>query len=73
MKATSPYATLRALGMGSVAGCVGGTVLGLVYVHGGPSGFYVFCLAVGFVSWGMAEFLDRRARRQQQRNAEKVS
>jgi hypothetical protein len=73
MKATSRYATLRAFGQGTVGGCVGGTVLGLIYVYTGKVGFYGACLVVGLVSWGLAEFLDRRARRGLRPDADRLS
>ena len=68
MKPTSPYATLRAFGVGTVAGCVGAAVLALAFKYLGAVGFYGVCLVVGAGSWGLAEFLDRRARRAQQRH-----
>ena len=73
MKPTSRYATLRAVGQGTVMGCIGGGSLGLVYAYLGETGFYGLCLLVGVSSWGMAELLDRRARRQRQRDAERPS
>lgn len=62
MKPTSRYATLRAFGMGCVLGCIGAASVALIYAYMGATGFYGFCLLVGASSWGMAEFLDRRAR-----------
>jgi len=63
MKPTSRYATLRAFGVGTVAGCIGGAVLGLALVHLGAAAFYGLCCAVGAGAWGLAELLDRRALR----------
>lgn len=63
MKPTSPYATLHAFGVGTVAGCVGAAVLALAFKYLGAVGFYGVCLVVGASSWGLAELLDRRARR----------
>lgn len=63
MKPTSPYATLHAFGVGTVAGCVGAVVLTLAFKYLGVVGFYGVCLVVGASSWGLAELLDRRARR----------
>lgn len=63
MKPTSRYANMRAFGVGTVAGCIGGAVLGLVLVHLGAAAFYGLCFAVGMGAWGLAELLDRRTTR----------
>lgn len=73
MKATSRYATLRAFGMGTVMGCIAGASVALIYAYMGATGFYGVCLLVGVSSWGLAEFLDWRARRQRQHDAERLS
>lgn len=73
MKATSRYATLRAFGQGAVLGCIGGAVAALIFKHLGADGFYGVCLIVGVGSWGLAEFFDRRARRQRQNDAKELS
>ena len=73
MKATSRYATLRAFGMGCVMGCIGAASVAVIYAYMGATGFYGICLLVGASSWGMAEFLDWRARRQRQGDAERLS
>lgn len=73
MRATSRYPTLRAFGQGAVFGCIGGAVVALIFKHLGADGFYGICLVGGAGSWGLAEFLDRRARRQRQHDAEQPS
>lgn len=73
MRSTSRYVTLRAFGQGAVFGCIGGAVAALIFKYLGAVGFYSACLVVGAGSWGMAELLDRRARRQRQHDAEELS